>query len=103
MVIAATQSVVVHLEAVIGSEEVKRIVSLAELFQPFDGGLPFETSIEPTRRWSRLKSRTGVKVVHRIARVRCRLVMIPVELGAKRIQVGVWQSNASFVFQPETV
>ena len=36
MVIAATQSVVVHREAVIGSEEVKRIVSLAELFQPFD-------------------------------------------------------------------
>lgn len=40
MVIAATQSVVVHREAVIGSEEVKRIVSLAELFQPFDRGLP---------------------------------------------------------------
>ena len=50
MVIAAPQSVVVHREVVIGSEEVKPIVSLAELFQPFDGGLPYETSIKPTRR-----------------------------------------------------
>ena len=58
MVIAATQSVVVHREAVIGSEEVKRMVSLAELFQPFDDGLPYETSIEPTRRWSRPRSET---------------------------------------------
>ena len=53
MAIAAIQSVVVHREAVIGSEEVKRIVSLAELSQAFDGGLPYEASIEPTRRWSR--------------------------------------------------
>ena len=53
MVIAATQSVIVHREAVIGSEEVQRIVSLAELFQPFDDGLPYETSIEPARQWSR--------------------------------------------------
>ena len=52
MGIAATQSVFVHREAVIGSEEVKRVVSLAELFQPFDDGLPLETSIEPTRQWS---------------------------------------------------
>ena len=58
MVIAATQSVVVHREAVIGSEEVKRIVSLAELFQPFDDGLPYEISIEPTRRWSRPERET---------------------------------------------
>ena len=67
MVIAATQSVVVHREAVIGSEEVKRIVSLAELFQPFDDGLPYETSIEPTHRWSRPGRETGV---HFIAPVR---------------------------------
>ena len=53
MVTAATQSVVVHRDAVIGSEEVKRIVSLAELFRPFDDGLPYERSIEPARRWSR--------------------------------------------------
>jgi hypothetical protein len=50
MVIAAPQSVVVHREVVIGSEEVKPIVSLAELIQPFDGGLQYETSIKPTRR-----------------------------------------------------
>ena len=60
MVIAATQSVIVHREAVIGSEEVKRIVSLAELFQPFDDGLPYETSIEPTRQWSRPRRETGL-------------------------------------------
>ena len=58
MVIAATLSEVVHREAVIGSEEVKRIVFLAELFQPFDDGLPYETSIEPTHRWSRPTQRT---------------------------------------------
>jgi hypothetical protein len=40
MVIAATQFVVVHREAVVGSEEVKRIISLAELFQPLEDGLP---------------------------------------------------------------
>jgi hypothetical protein len=53
MVIAAPQSVVVHREVVIGSEEVKHIVSPAELIQPFDGGLPYETSIKLTRRYSR--------------------------------------------------
>lgn len=51
MIIPATQSVVVHREAVIGSEEVKRILTLAELVQPFDDGLPYETGIEPMRRW----------------------------------------------------
>ena len=61
MVIAATQSVVVYREAVIGSEEVKRIVSLAELLRPFDDGLSYETSIEPTRRWSRPRWGTGVR------------------------------------------
>lgn len=61
MVVAATQIVVVNREAVIGSEEVKRIVSLAELFQPFDDGLPYETSIEPTRRWSRPEWQTAVR------------------------------------------
>ncbi|MEI7702364.1 MAG: hypothetical protein WCK86_21410, partial [Planctomycetia bacterium] len=49
MVIAVTQSRVVHREAFPGSDEGKRIVSLAELFQPFDDGLPYETSIAPTR------------------------------------------------------
>ena len=58
MLIAAPQSVVVHREAVFGSEEVKRIVSLVELFHPFDDGWPYETSIEPMRRWSQ----TGVGV-----------------------------------------
>lgn len=34
MVLTATQSDVVHREAFIGSEEVKRALSLAKLFQP---------------------------------------------------------------------
>ena len=50
MVIAATQSVVLRREAVSGSEEFKRSISLAELLQPLDDGLPYETSIESMRR-----------------------------------------------------
>ena len=50
MVIADTQFIVVHREAVIGSEEFKRSVSLAELLQPLDHELPYETSIESMRR-----------------------------------------------------
>ena len=50
MVIADTQFIVVHREAVIGGEEFKRSVSPAELLQPSDDGLPYETSIESMRR-----------------------------------------------------
>ena len=51
MFISATQSVFIHRDAVIGSGEVKPIVSLAELFHPFDVGLPYETSTAPMRQW----------------------------------------------------
>ena len=53
MVIAAAQSVVVHREAVFGSDEVKRIVSSVELFQPFDDGFEQQDQLRLVSRFRR--------------------------------------------------